>query len=132
MQTRKGLNHQGHEVPRRLWSQAFLRVPSWPWWLTFSRTDPLPIVRVGWRVLSPHLFGCEEERVCQQGQSDQQRNQSGEIDRLVVHQPMQKRHNTDADDGGDQSTQLQAFEAALCNGLILFTQQFDRGLGTLA
>ncbi len=55
------------------------------------------------RVLSLHLFGCEEERVCQQGQADQQRNQSGEIDRLVVHQPMQKRHDTDADDGGDQS-----------------------------
>ena len=56
-----------------------------------------------WRVLSLHLFGREKERVCQHGQANQQRNQSGEIDRLVAHQPTQKRHYTDTDDGGDQS-----------------------------
>src|SRR5208337_3250874 len=90
------------------------------------------IVSARWRVLSLHLFGCEEERVCQQGQADQQRNQSGEIDRLVVHQPMQKRHDTDADDGRNQTAQLHAFEAAFRSGLILFTHQFDRGLRALA
>jgi len=56
-----------------------------------------------WRILSLHLFGREKERVCQHGQANQQRNQSGEIDRLVAHQPTQKRHYTDTDDGGDQS-----------------------------
>src|SRR4030081_1689313 len=40
----KGLNHQGHEVPRRLLvSRISFRVPSWPWWLTVSQTDPLPL-----------------------------------------------------------------------------------------
>ncbi len=69
---------------------------------TALRSSDFPLAG-GWRVLSLHVFGCEEECVCQQGQADQQRNQSGEIDRLVVHQPMQKRHDADADDGGDQS-----------------------------
>lgn len=55
------------------------------------------------RVLLRRFFGCEEEGVCQQGQADQQRNQAGEINRLFVRQPVQKRHHTDAHDGGDQS-----------------------------
>src|SRR6266446_1204332 len=42
MATSETRNHKGHEVSRRIALRCFLRVPSWPWWLTVSRIDPLP------------------------------------------------------------------------------------------
>jgi hypothetical protein len=71
-------------------------------------------------------LGARRSTYTRSANADQQGNQPGKINRLVTHQPMQKRHDPDADHGRDQAAKFHAFMTASGGVLFLLSKQFYR------